>query len=225
MKITFIKPNLMDTRSSTAFEPLAFAVLAAETPHGIDLEFYDERVEQVPLNPDSDLVGISVSAYSARRAYRLADALRQKGIPVVMGGHHATACPDEAKSHSDAVVIGEAEDIWKELIADIQRKELRPFYRRQNKPDLRDISYDRSIFKGKSYAPFMCVEFGRGCTNACDFCSVHTFYGHPPRHRPVDHVVEEIRGSSKKLILFTDDNIYSHKKRRISCFAPWFRSR
>jgi radical SAM superfamily enzyme YgiQ (UPF0313 family) len=109
MKITFIRPHLIDTRSADAMEPLAFAVLAALTPPDIEIDFFDERLESIPTDHTTDLVALTVETYTARRAYQIAAAFRRRGIPVVMGGYHPSFLPDEALCYADAVVIGDAE--------------------------------------------------------------------------------------------------------------------
>ena len=105
MKITLIRPNLGDYRSSDAMPPLAMGILAARAA-GHDIVFYDEKAETVPVSETPDLVALSVETYTARRAYAIADGYRSRGVPVVMGGYHPTFLPDEALEHADAVVIG-----------------------------------------------------------------------------------------------------------------------
>ena len=84
MRITFIYPHLMDTRSSDAMGPLVFAILAGLTPPQVELDFLDERLEPIPGDHDTDLVALTVGTYTARRAYQIATHFRQRGIPVVM---------------------------------------------------------------------------------------------------------------------------------------------
>ncbi len=103
VKLTLIRPNLGDYRSSDAMPPLAMGILAARAP-GWDIAFYDEKAETLPTDDRPDLVALSVETFTARRAYAVADAYRQRGVPVVMGGYHPTFLPDEALQHADAVV-------------------------------------------------------------------------------------------------------------------------
>ena len=121
MKITFIRPNLSDTRSPDAWRPLAFAVLAGLTPPDVALDFFDEYLEPIPDDHDTDLIALTVGTYTARRAYQIATHFRQRGIPVVMGGYHPSFLPEEALTYADAVVIGDAEGIWGELVRDASR--------------------------------------------------------------------------------------------------------
>ena len=93
-------------------EPLAPAVLAGLTPRDVEVKFYDDRMEVIPFDERTDLVAISIETYTARRAYEIASEYRKRGVPVVMGGFHATLVPDEVAEYADSVVIGEAEGLW-----------------------------------------------------------------------------------------------------------------
>ena len=162
MKITFIRPNLYDDRSDDAMEPLCFSILKALTPSEITTSFYDERLEEIPLDEPTDLAAISVETYTSRRAYQIADEFRRRGVPVVMGGYHPTFLPDESLEHADAVVKGDAEDVWREVIQDAQLQSLRSVYQSPEFPRLEGVMPDRSIFKGKKYAPMGLVQTSRG---------------------------------------------------------------
>lgn len=208
MKITFIRPHLMDTRAADAMEPLAFAILAGLTPPHVELDFFDERLELIPGDHDTDLVALSVGTFTARRAYQIAAHFRQRGTPVVMGGYHPSFLPEEALTYADAIVIGEAEEIWEQLVRDVQRGKLQPVYRQSKQSCLDGLRFDRSIFKGKRYKPLVPVQYGRGCRFACDFCSIYAFYGSQPHQRPVAEVVAEIEALDRKYILFVDSNLF-----------------
>ena len=109
-------------------EPLASATLAGLTPAGVDVRFYDDRMEDVPFDEPTDLVALSVETYTAKRSYQIASEYRRRGVPVVMGGIHATFCPDEALEYANAVVRGEAESVWGQVLADFRNQSLRPLY-------------------------------------------------------------------------------------------------
>ena len=150
MKVTFIRPNLYDDRSSDAMEPLCFAILKSLTPDNIETTFYDERLEPIPLHENTDLVAMTVETYTARRAYQIAAEYRKRGVPVVFGGYHPTFLPDEALLHADAVVCGDAEDVWGQILKDAQNGSMRKVYQSAEFPELANILPDRSIFKGGS---------------------------------------------------------------------------
>lgn len=208
MKITFVRPNMYEGRSSDAMEPLCFAVLKSLTPETIETELFDERLEAIPTELETDLVAITVETYTARRAYRIADHYRKRGVKVVMGGYHPTFLPNEALGHADAVSVGDAEESWPEILADAAAGKLKPIYRENPYPPLDNLMPDRSIFAGKRYTPSSAVQYGRGCRFNCDFCSIRAFYGSNLRQRPVAAVVEDIKSSGRRHIIMVDDNLF-----------------
>ncbi|MGA2253994.1 MAG: radical SAM protein [Thermoguttaceae bacterium] len=218
MRIALIRPNMADVRSSDAMHPLCFAVLASLTPANIELELFDECLEPIRYDRPADLVAMTVETYTARNAYQIAAKFHRRGVPVVMGGHHPTLLPDEALRHADAVVVGDAEGIWQELVRDAQSGNLRRVYRQPAMPSLAGAMPKRDIFRGKRYAPLDLVQFGRGCRFACDFCSIHAFYGASLRWRPVDEVVAEIESLGGRHLLFVDDNLMADVARAEELF-------
>jgi len=208
MHLTFIRPSIYGTRAHDAMEPLAFAILAGLTRSTITLSLYDERVEEVPAHLDTDVVALTVETYTARRAYQLATRFRQQGIKVIMGGYHPTFLPDEALQFADAVVLGDAEGVWGQILHDLPRGKLQSRYQSAALPSLQTVRYDRRLFQGKRYQPILPIQYGRGCKFACDFCSIHAFYGTSLRQRPVEAVVAEIRASGRMYVLIIDDNIF-----------------
>jgi radical SAM superfamily enzyme YgiQ (UPF0313 family) len=208
MKITFIRPNMFAGRSRDAMEPLVFAILAGLTQPEVETVLYDERVEPVPLAEPTDLVAMTVETYTARRSYQLASHYRRRGVPVVMGGYHPTFLPTEVLRFADAVVIGDAEGVWPQLVADAQVGRLQRVYHQSDYPQLDGLKLDRRLFRGKRYAPAGLVQSGRGCRYACEFCSIDAFYGSNIRQRPVSEVVAEIEALNRKHIFLVDDNIF-----------------
>src|SRR5258707_3585016 len=97
-------------------EPLPAATLAGLTPKDVELRLYDDRMETIPFDEATDLVAISVETYTAKRAYQIACEYRKRSVPVVMGGFHASLCPEEVSRHAEAVVTGEAEAVWPMVI-------------------------------------------------------------------------------------------------------------
>ena len=212
MKITLIRPNMVNTISKDAMQPLAIAALLSLMPKDVEVEFFDERIESLPKHFNTDLVAISVETFTARRAYQIATKVRNIGIPVVLGGIHPTAMPHEALNYCDAVVIGEAEGIWQEVVEDVRRRSLKEIYALEEKPSLKNIQFDRELFKDKKYTPIIPIQFGRGCKNSCEFCSVHAFFGKGIRYRPIEEVVSEIKEIGAKNIFFVDDNIFINEE-------------
>jgi radical SAM superfamily enzyme YgiQ (UPF0313 family) len=142
-------------------QPLSIAALAGLTPHDVALRFYDDRLETVDYDAPADLAGISVQTFTAKRAYEIAAEFRRRKVPVVLGGFHATAVPEEAAQHADAVVIGQAEALWPRLLEDARSGRLQRVYRQELRPSLQGLRYPREIFQGKRYLPINMVEFGR----------------------------------------------------------------
>jgi len=193
-------------------EALPAATIAGLTPEDVEIRFYDDRMEAIPFDEKTDLVAISVETYTARRAYQIASEYRKRGIAVVMGGFHATLCPDEVSQYAEAVVCGEAETIWPRVIDDARHGKLEKFYRAEARPSLANLKPNRAIFRGKRYLPIGLVEAGRGCHFKCDFCAVQTVFKATQSRRPADAIVAEIEQMKheRKLFFFVDDNITSN---------------
>jgi radical SAM superfamily enzyme YgiQ (UPF0313 family) len=204
--ITFIRPNLGEGPSADAMTPLVFAILRARTPREIATTMIDERIEPLRMVP-TDLVAMTVETFTARRAYEIAALYRRAGVPVVMGGHHPSMLPQEALAHADAVVTGDAEGVWEQVVADAAAGRLQPLYR--SKPGGGAPVYDRSIYAGKRYTPISLVQAGRGCRFACDFCSIHAFYGtYRDQRDPADIVAELAALPRRRMVFFVDDNLF-----------------
>jgi radical SAM superfamily enzyme YgiQ (UPF0313 family) len=218
VRITFIRPNLYDDRSSDAMEPLCFAILKALTPRDINVDFFDERLEPIPFDRPTDLVALTVETYTAQRSYQIAARFRRLGVPVVMGGYHPTFLPHEALEHADAIVKGDAEGVWGRVLLDVQSGSMRRIYASPSFLPLDGMMPDRSIFAGKKYAPVGMVQYGRGCKFNCSFCSIRAFYGTSLRQRPVDEVAEDIRRSGRKHIFLVDDNLFVNAEKARELF-------
>jgi radical SAM superfamily enzyme YgiQ (UPF0313 family) len=192
-------------------EPLPAAMLSALLPQNVVRRFYDDRMETIPFDEPTDLVMISVETYTAKRAYQIASEYRQRGVPVVMGGFHATLCPQEVSQYCESIVIGEAEEVLAELLDDYQAGTPKKTYQSTARPKTLTTAPDRTIFLGKKYLPLRLVEFSRGCRFKCDFCAIQSYFHSTHNHRPVDRVVEEVQRVRKgrQLIFFIDDNLTS----------------
>jgi radical SAM superfamily enzyme YgiQ (UPF0313 family) len=211
MKVTLIHPRMAEGYQTPAvMEPLALAILAALTPKGHTVRAIDERIEEVPFSDPTDLVAISVSTFSATRAYEIAAKYRQSGVPVVMGGFHPTLQPEEVLQHADAVAVGDAEGSWPQVLGDAAAGRLQRLYSPTSRPS-EPVQPDRSVFRGKKYLPLRLVQFGRGCPRACEFCAVRAFHGGGVTQRPVDAVVEELRACRARRVFFVDDNLLADR--------------
>lgn len=191
-------------------EPIPAAMIAALVPPDCEKRFYDDRLEPIPYDEPTDLVAISVETYTAKRAYQIASEFRRRGVPVVMGGFHATLCPEEVAQYCESLVIGEAEQVLPEVIDDYLHGTPQRVYHSDGRPSLA-VSPDRSIFQGKRYLPIRLVEFARGCRFKCDFCAIQSYFDSTHNHRPIDRVIEEVRRVRRRgqMVFFIDDNITS----------------
>jgi radical SAM superfamily enzyme YgiQ (UPF0313 family) len=195
-------------RMRGAFPPLSLLQVAALTPAEHEVAIVDEAVSDVDFDTSCDLVGVTAFTSSAPRAYDIAREFRARGVPVVIGGLHASARPEEALEHCDAVVIGEAEGKWEHVLADAERGCLKRVYRSEEYPDLAEAPVPRrEVLDLRKYLVPNTVQATRGCAHDCSFCSVSAFFGRRIRSRPVEAVVEEVRSLPGRLVVFVDDNV------------------
>jgi len=203
---------MYSTRSKGALQPLFAAALAAHTPPDIELKLYDERIEEIPYDESTDLVALTIETFCAKQAYRIATEYRKRGIRVVAGGYHATLCPEECLNHVDAILCGDAEELWPVVLADFQKGQLKKRYVQNGMVDPSRINFRKDIFKGKPYGPIELVQFGRGCPYDCDFCSIKSFYGSGQICRPIETLIEELETLDSKTVFFIDDNLLHNRK-------------
>jgi radical SAM superfamily enzyme YgiQ (UPF0313 family) len=190
-------------------EPLSMALLASRVPPGVEVRFYDDRLEAIPFDEPTDLVALSVETFTALRSYRIARRFRARGVPVVMGGYHATLQPDEVRLEADAIVIGDAEPVWDRLLDDARHRRLQPVYRGLGRRTLAGIRPRRALFAGKKYQDITLVEFARGCNFKCDFCSITAFHDASQNHRPAREVAAEMEATGRRRFFIVDDNFVS----------------
>ena len=186
---------------------LAFQMLAAVTPSEYSITLVDERCQKIDFHDEYDLVGISAITPSAARSYEIADTFRSLDIPVVLGGWHPSALPEEAKQHADAVVIGEAEESWPSLLKDVKEKKIKPFY--ETPVDLKRIpAADRKRLHHTGGCFIEQIQATRGCTMRCRFCSVtNSKYECTYRVRPIENVIEELKSIPQKIFYFSDPSL------------------
>jgi radical SAM superfamily enzyme YgiQ (UPF0313 family) len=197
MKILLISPERERKKEEAFLFKLSFLNLpyvAAVTPPDVEVRIVDEAREKISFEEKVDLVGITAQTPVAPRAYQIADEFRKRGIPVVMGGAHASMLPDEALQHVDAVVIGEAEEVWPKLIEDLRRGQMRRIYQGNGFVNPSNLPLPkRELLNGKSYLPLKLVETTRGCPHRCDFCGVSKFFGYRYRSRPIEEIERELK--------------------------------
>jgi radical SAM superfamily enzyme YgiQ (UPF0313 family) len=219
MKILFLSPGWPKGRLwgelGFKFPTLSLAALAAVTPPEWDVAFHDDAIRPTALDSDADLIALTAMTAQANRAYELADAFRQAGKRVVMGGFHASNLPDEALTHVDSVVVGEGELVWPRLLADFRDGGLQRIYRADGLMDTALIpSARREIFKGSGHFFTNTIQTTRGCPFDCEFCSVTAFFGRKYRKRPVEQVLAELQALRRvnSFVFFVDDNIVADRR-------------
>ncbi|HOO71505.1 MAG TPA: radical SAM protein [Spirochaetota bacterium] len=209
-KILFVNPTINSTvfgkMKMLALPPMGLGLLAAGTPDHYEVSIVDENVDTINFDTPADLVAVTATTTQAPRAYRIMDEFRRRGVPVVIGGIHASVMTEEAIPHADAVAVGEADDIWPVMLRDFEAGKLQGVYRAESFPSLKNIPrINRKLFS-KKYM-IHSVQTSRGCPCNCSFCSVTKFNGARYRFRSIDDVVDEIRGIKDKRFFIADDSI------------------
>jgi len=206
------------------WKPLSLMVLAGLTPPEWEIRIVDENLgsPDYPSMPRPDLVGITAFTSQANRAYEVAAHFRRLGVPVIMGGIHATMCVDEALERMDSVVTGEAEGIWPRVLEDARSGNLKRRYD-GGLAKTEDISQARHDLLPTRYA-LGAVQTTRGCPLNCSFCSVTAFNGAHYRQRPIADVVREFQSVREKRVLLVDDNLIGTRPDHITRAKDLFRA-
>lgn len=214
-KILFVNPSnkndILENVKIFSLPPLNLGILASRTPEEYEIEIIDESLGIIDFDRDVDLVAITCMTPLAPRAYDISTRFREKGIPVVLGGIHASMVSQEAADFADAVVIGEAEEIWPTVLQDFEAGKLRKTYS-SNRPSLKNLPCPRRDLFSPGYF-IETVQTSRGCPFDCNFCSVSRFNGGRYRFRPIDQVVEEVSDLKGDRLFFIDDNIVGSGER------------
>ena len=218
-RLLIIQPSHYRTRSKEAIHksrkrdlaPLTLPYLAALTPPEWSVTLIDEQLSDIDFLAPADLVAITTWTINSFRAYEIADRFRERGIPVIMGGPHTFFYAEEAAEHCDAVGIGVGVSIWPAMLEDAANGGLRSVYRADTLPTLQGLPFPRydlldlrrySLFKINSFS----VQSSRGCPFQCEFCSERSYLGGRYRYRPVQEVIEEIKATKARNLLFADSN-------------------
>ncbi len=211
MKLLLIYPAWPKLANQTPFTlpPLGVIQAAACVPPDVEVSVVDENVQAVDLDAEADIIGISIMlTCQAPRAYELADELRSRGRPVVLGGLHVALCPDEAASHADSIVVGEAEGLLDRLLVDFARGSLESSYQREGFADItalpnprRDLHDKQTHYSYKGWELVYLVETSRGCRFNCYPCCTPYLGGRQHRIRPMDHVLSDLDACSDTLFI------------------------
>lgn len=214
MKILLIMPDarmhkvrLFRYVRSLREAPLSLTALAGLIPDSdIEWRLVDGSVEDIPMDVDADLVGISVITGTACDSYRIADHYRERGAKVVLGGVHVTMLPDEAAEHADAIAVGFAERTWPQIVSDVRAGRLQQVYREEAFHDDLLVGLPpprRDLQRKNRYMMPNTVYATRGCSRRCDFCSVPVMCPTQIK-RPVADIVDEVRAVRSRYLAFND---------------------
>ena len=190
-----------------AIHPLSLGVVAALSGDH-EVRLVNEAQQALPPSAGGfDVVGISVNTFNAPRAGRIADRYRAEHVPVVLGGPHTALLPEECLRHADAIVIGDAEDTWPQVLEDIQGRKLQPRYVSTLQDGSLTPAPRRELFHHNSRHVAFC-QMSRGCSNQCRFCYLQYLPHRALRLRDVNSIVLELRSLPQQVILFVDDNVF-----------------
>ncbi len=168
----------------------------------------DEYNQRIPFQTPVELVAITVNTPNASHCYRMAARFRERGVAVVMGGPHATLCPEEAAQHCDHLVIGEAEETWPLFLDEFARGCAQPRYVCQHTPSLSDLPLPRRDLIRQRRFTRGAVFATRGCPFQCSYCNLKQIYRPEFRKRPITEVVADIRSMPNRYFVFWDDNFF-----------------
>jgi radical SAM superfamily enzyme YgiQ (UPF0313 family) len=218
MRVVLVAPTALDMNGRPIKQRrlhlpgLTLPMLAAVTPDDVDLHLVSETTDDLPFDQPWDLVGLTGMGSGLVRAWQIADQFRQRGRKVVVGGIAASlADPAWSLAHADAVVIGEAEEVWPRVLRDAAAGRLEQIYRMEQPPPIDSLPvprYDR--MNPAQLGLWRPVQATRGCPFPCTFCSITAFFKRGYRKRPVDQVIRDVRAAKRsrsRYIGFIDDNI------------------
>jgi radical SAM superfamily enzyme YgiQ (UPF0313 family) len=217
LKVLLIAPTALNWHGKPIKEGrlhlpcLTLPLLAAVTPDHVDTTLVYETVEPIPYDSHWDLVGLTGMGSGIVRAWQIADEFRRRGVTVVIGGIAASISNHEwSLAHCDAVIAGEADELWADVIADVGTGQPKTIYRAETPPDLSRLpvpSY--GLMNRRRLGIWRPVQTTRGCPHSCTFCSVTAFHN-GYRTRPIEQVIRDVRAARRhgsRHIAFIDDNM------------------
>jgi len=220
-KIVFIQPRFTNRdldRNVKTLYPVGLGYLAACVPSHWDVEVLDEQFHDIDFDMEVDMVGITTTTLTINRVYEIAAGFRRRGVTVLLGGVHASMCPDEAGEYCDALCVGDGEMVLGDIIADWERGKLKKRYL-GGQGDITGLRYPRRDLFEKGYS-FLPVATTRGCPFNCSFCAINKFYNGKYRLREPLDVIEELKTlpGGYDIVFFTDGNMYGYSKNDVARF-------
>jgi radical SAM superfamily enzyme YgiQ (UPF0313 family) len=196
--------------------PLNLAIIAGITPDEWEVKIVDENVTDIDFDVNYDLIGISTMTANSHRAYAIARQFKLRNRTVVIGGAHASVCPEEVIMHADAVVVGDAEPVWETLLNDFKNNKLKKTYRADVKQMICSFGKPRrELYDKNKYLSINTIQTSKGCPFKCSFCSIASRFEGKYGVKPVSDVIEEVAELADKNmpIFFVDDNFLVNKRR------------
>ena len=207
------------------FMPLNLAICAAVVPDGWDAEIIDENVTDHLHQPSAEgiaAVGIGAMTTQARRAYELADAYTALGVPVILGGIHPSAMPDEARGHGTIVCRGDAEATLPLALRDMDAGTTKAIYDWKDCPPAPIATPRKDLLDPADYLVFNPIQTTRGCPHGCSFCTTPAIFGRSFRQRDIGEIIEEIRRAKEqfntRVFIFSDDDVAGDHKWAMELF-------
>jgi radical SAM superfamily enzyme YgiQ (UPF0313 family) len=199
----------------THIPQLGLQVLAERVPAGQHVDLIDEvfgtgNTEALLRQGNYDLVGVTSYSSGATRAYEIAATCREIGVRSIMGGPHASACPEEGGQYFDSVAVGECDEVWPEIIADADAGRLQPRYHGRLS-DLETTGLGRArqtVHPLNGRYDVSAIQTSRGCPVGCEYCSVTQFNGPNIRRRSIDGLLAEWNETPQKFVFVVDDNFF-----------------
>ena len=223
VKVSLIKASkagvFKDYKKSMMGIPQNIFSVAACSPDYCQIEMTDETIDmKVNYKTDADIVVVMFHTPSANRGYEIADKFRKLGKTVVLGGLHPTFMQEEALEHADALLVGEAEEIWEELLEDYKKDSLKKIYERTSMFDLSNLKpYPTDIIPVSKYDYTWSIVVSRGCVNKCSYCTVNKFF--PSfRKRPIEDVIEEVKNCGTDFVELKSDNFMIDRQYALDLF-------
>lgn len=234
MRVKLVYPSWQRIQYQTHYvlPPLGVTVVAACTPPGHDVTITDENVAPVDFDEPVDLVGVSTMLLAqAPRAFATADEFRRRGVKVVLGGLTPTCLPEEARRHADAVVLGEAEKVWPQVLADARAGALKPLYRATGFVEASDIPVprrdllDSSKYSYRGVRMMDLIETSRGCRFGCFPCQVPYVSGRDHRMRDIEAVVDEMAALEADRVFIVDNSLEQNEDHERRLFRAMKRAK